>query len=151
MRTLHIGAIAGLTILATSLAVSAAPPPAGPSVRLIFRCEQGGVMTFSDQPCGSQAQTYEADTSRVSIYQGTPVQHVERREPRAQAQQRAASSGRGSIAADQAKHAASCARVADALREVRAKMRSGYKAQEGERLKARQAKLTERSRRERCR
>lgn len=148
MGLLHLGAVAVLTVLSASQAQSE-PPPAAPSVRLIYRCEHGGVMTFSDQPCGAQAQTYEADTSRVSIYEGRPAA---RTESRPQPKKRAPSaSRRGSIADDQAKHKADCAKLADASREVRDKMRSGYNAKEGERLKARQAKLAERARRERCR
>jgi hypothetical protein len=50
-----------------------------------------------------------------------------------------------------AKHEQRCARLAKSLAKVRARMRSGYRASEGEQLRKREAGLKEQWRRERCR
>lgn len=52
---------------------------------------------------------------------------------------------------DPAKHKAACARLEQGLRDVRSKMRTGYGAKEGERLKQRQRQLNNRRRLEKCR
>lgn len=144
MNPLLIGALA-LAVLSASIA----QVHARPSVRLIFRCEQGGVLTFADHPCGSHPQAYEPDASRVSTYEGTAVRASARPVARPRPDKRSAA--KGSIAADQAKHVATCAKLAGSLRDVREKMRTGYKAKDGVRLESRQAKLTGKSRAQRCR
>jgi hypothetical protein len=53
--------------------------------------------------------------------------------------------------ADPAKHRLACARLEQALRDVRNKMRAGYGAKQGERLKMRQRQLDQRRRLEKCR
>jgi hypothetical protein len=56
----------------------------------------------------------------------------------------------GSVAADQARHKAECERVTQSLRDIRSKMRAGYNAREGERLRERQDKLEQKRRAAGC-
>ena len=50
----------------------------------------------------------------------------------------------------QEKRAENCARYARSLKEIRSKMRAGYSAKEGERLRLRQEKLRDSQRSSRC-
>jgi hypothetical protein len=118
--------------------------------RAIYRCTVNGVAVFSDTPCATDAQIYELDTSRISTYssaatvnaQVSPVR-IKNKPPRARTVD--------SIATDQARHAAQCVKISDSLRELRSKMRAGYGAKQGERLRERQLKLENRRRTEKCR
>jgi hypothetical protein len=112
----------------------------------IYRCSQGGTLTFSDRPCGADAQTYEPDVSRVSEYKSVPATFTSRAQSRPQKHQQSGPS----IAQEQAKHAAECKRIHDSLAAVRDKMRAGYNAKQGERLKEREHKLNESRREKRC-
>lgn len=138
-------------VIAAVIPVLIAPLRADPAPpRPIYRCEVAGVVTFADLPCDSTAREYEADASRVSTYAAQPVSKV----TAAGAKQRksAKRGGAATSAVDsQAKQAAECARISGSLRDIRSKMRSGYSAKQGERLKERQTKLEERRRAKRCR
>ncbi|MDY6946089.1 MAG: hypothetical protein SXG53_10245 [Pseudomonadota bacterium] len=128
----------GLLMVARS---SQAHPP-------IYRCESAGGVVFTDRPCGSGASPHEVDDSRVTVY--TPAPLVERAPaPTASKQAKAKRAGPGR-AADPAVHQAKCARLEQGLRDLRAKMRGGYGAREGERLKARQRQLNEQRRTQKC-
>jgi hypothetical protein len=112
----------------------------------IYRCEIGESITFSDRPCDAGAQRYEPDLGSVSTYtapRAAPVQPKQRKpeQPRR--------SG-ATTASAQAKHAEECARLRSNLKELRSKMRAGYGAKEGERLRERQTKLQARLRSARC-
>jgi hypothetical protein len=112
----------------------------------VFRCVVNDVVTFSDRPCGDDAKTYEPDDARFSAVTAPPTS-------KPAASLRAAKPKRiksGSIAADQMKHAESCARIDRSLRDIRSKMRAGYDAKQGERLNERQRKLNQQRRDERC-
>ena len=114
----------------------------------IYRCEHEGVATFSDRPCGADAQTYQPDVSRVSEFKAVPATLSEY----AQSKNVQVNHSRSepSIAEMQAKHAAECRRIRDSLGAVRDKMRAGYNAKQGERLKERERKLNESRRAKRC-
>jgi hypothetical protein len=112
----------------------------------IYRCEQNGILTFSDRPCGADAQTYEPDVSRVSEYKPEPTTFV----ANAPAREKQRSRSVPSTAEVQAKHAAECRRIHDSLGAIRDKMRAGYNAKQGERLKERERKLNESRREKRC-
>jgi hypothetical protein len=129
-----------LAVFLFGLAPVAASPP-------IYRCEINGVMTFSDRPCGAQSTAYEPEAARVSTYDASPVP---KEAARARLQSNRSAATRSSIAADQLKRAEQCERIRTGLREIRSKMRAGYNAKEGERLKARYSKLNEQRRAERC-
>ncbi len=113
----------------------------------VYRCIGENGPVYSDQPCSGNAEAHEVDDSRVTVY--TPVPARKGVPPTASkpAQPKRAKAAR---LPDPAKHAATCANLAQALRDVRTKMRSGYGAKEGERLKARRRQLDERRRIEKC-
>jgi hypothetical protein len=115
---------------------------------VIYRCEVDGVTTYQDRPCDRDSVQYEPDAARVSSYAppaaaADPVNAARkpRRRPVAGA----------SIAQAQAKRAEECRRIAASLQEIKAKTRAGYNAKEGERMRARKAKLDDRRRAHRCR
>ena len=114
----------------------------------IYRCEGPGGLVFSDRPCAPDAAVHAADGSHVTIYDAPPISK-RASEPRPRAPT-TAKSARKSAAAD-AKHRKACAKLSQSLREVRARLRTGYGVKEGERLKARQRQLAERRRLEKCR
>jgi hypothetical protein len=115
---------------------------------LVYRCTVGGVTTYSDRPCAPDAAPYQPDTSRVSTYDPPPVSQKATPAPPARTSPaRKRDSGRG----DQARHAAACERLQNALREVAARMRSGYNVKQGEQLRARKARLEQQRRAEKCR
>jgi hypothetical protein len=112
----------------------------------VFRCVVNDVVTFSDRPCGADAQTYEADTARFSTITPTPSSkghgtHSKKSKRKSHGE---------SIAAAQAKHRETCSRIDRSLREIRSKMRAGYDVKQGERLNERQRKLSQQQREERC-
>ena len=115
---------------------------------LVYRCTVGGVTTYSDRPCSPEAAPYQPDTSRVSTYDPPPVsQTATPTQPARTSPARKRGSGRD----DQVRRAAACERLRNSLREVAARMRSGYNAKQGEQLRARKAKLEQQRRAEKCR
>lgn len=135
--------------------------PAAVAEPAIYRCADAAGVVYSDRPCGAEADRYEIDASRVSVY--TPVPTAERASTPAPpakavrsndppAQSRRAKSGRVAAGrgADPARHRLECAKLDQDLREVRSKMRGGYGVEEGERLKARQRRLAEQRRTRKC-
>jgi hypothetical protein len=116
--------------------------------RPIYRCEVRGQSVFSDRPCGTDASAYEADTARVSITESVPVIAAPATESKPATRRRGSAGGSD---AARARHAATCERIDAGLREIRARMRAGYSAKQGEKLKARQQELQVRRRAARCR
>jgi hypothetical protein len=114
---------------------------------LVYRCTVGGVTTYSDRPCSPDAVAYQPDTTRVSTYDPPPASQTTAPAQPARTSARKRGSGRD----DQVRHAAACERLQNSLREVAAHMRSGYKAKQGEQLRARKAKLEQQRRAEKCR
>src|SRR5690606_5039393 len=88
----------------------------------VFRCEVEGIVTFSDRPCGSDAQLHEPDTTRVSTFVAPPLASPPRvRETPVRA---TGAKQTESIAALQAKHRERCTRIERSLRDIRSKMRA---------------------------
>ena len=115
---------------------------------LVYRCTVGGVTTYSDRPCSPDAAPYQPDTSRVSTYEPPPARQAAAPAPPARTSPaRKRSSDRG----DQVRHAVTCERLSDALRDVAARMRAGYNVKQGEQLRERKAKLERQRRTEKCR
>lgn len=115
----------------------------------IYRCAGAGGVVYTDRPCESGANPHEVDNSRITVYTLTPAaERASAPTPTKQSKGRRAQPGR---AADPAEHRTKCAKLEQGLRDVRSKMRSGYGAKEGERLKARQRQLNERRRAQKCR
>jgi hypothetical protein len=113
----------------------------------IYRCEIAGVATYEDRPCSANAARYVPDAARINTYAPPPVRSDA---PPGSHKPRRRGAPRASIAAEQRKHAEECRRIEDSLRDIQSKMRSGYNAKEGERLRARKAKLAERRRAHKC-
>lgn len=134
-----------LALLASSVQAADAPATA----RAIYRCSANGVTTFSDTPCAADAQVYDVDTSRISTYSPEAVTVPKTAAIKAGTRPVRARK-EGSIAADQARHAAECAKLSDSLRELRATLRAGYGAKQGEQLRARQKKLENKRRTAHC-
>lgn len=116
--------------------------------RAIYRCAGEDGVVFTDRPCQAGADPHEIDDSRITVYTPAPADvRASTASPAKPAKTRAARSGR---AADPDQHQAKCARLDQGLRDVRTKMRTGYGAREGERLKARQRQLNEQRRAQKC-
>lgn len=114
----------------------------------MYRCEIAGVTTYSDRPCGADAKLHQPDEAAVSTY-AAPVMSSK---PSATVKSdRATKKRRTSESNDAAKRVELCDRLARSLKEVRSKMRSGYKAKEGERLRERLAKLKAQTEDAKCR
>lgn len=140
-------AAAFLTAVLAAFAVAQADPV---SLRVIYRCEVAGVVTFSDRACGAESQEYEADAGRVSTY--APPAASQKVVVKTKQKPRGKRAGGSRSSQDsQAKRVADCERIRLALRDIRAKMRSGYGVKEGERLRERQGKLEKRRRAGHCR
>ena len=117
------------------------------ALALIYRCTVGGVTTFSDRPCAAESAPYEPDPSRISTYDPPPAGRAAASSPPA----RRAPTRRGASGGeDQARHAAACERIRNALRDVAARMRAGYDAKQGERLRERKTKLDQQRRAQKC-
>ena len=115
---------------------------------VVYRCTVNGVTTYSDRPCAPDAAPYQPDTSRVTTYDPPPVS---RTAPHGQPARTSPPRQRGSGRETQLRHAATCERLQNSLREVAARMRSGYNVKQGEQLRARKAKLEQQRRAEKCR
>jgi hypothetical protein len=136
--------IASRTLCAGSLALLGTLAGA----ETIYRCEGAGGLVFSDRPCAADAAVHATDDSRVTVYDAPPIsQRASEPQPKAST----ANNSAQKAAAAQVKHRAACAKLDRSLRELRAKLRTGYGVKEGERLKARQRQLAERRRTEKCR
>lgn len=114
----------------------------------IYRCAGDDGVVFTDRPCDGGADPHEIDDSRVTVY--TPAPGAERASTAAPSKPPKATRAKPGRAADPDRHRTKCARLDQGLRDVRTKMRSGYGAKEGERLKARQRQLNQQRRTEKC-
>lgn len=113
--------------------------------RVIYRCEINGVLTFSDHPCGESVEVHRSSDFASNTY-AAPAPPVRRTE----AVSRAPKPRAKSVDADVQKRREACARLDRQLNDIRSKMRAGYSATQGERLKERQISLREQSRDLRC-
>ena len=109
----------------------------------IYRCRIAGVSTFSDHPCGDTIEQYDAGIGRLSILDSPPVpartgERVAKRAPPS-----AGTATKASEGATQAAKTAACQRSQQSLRKIRAQMRTGYSAKQGERLRTRKKNLEE--------
>ena len=146
MRIQFLQRFFGPFAIAVILSSDAATPIAATA---IYRCEVGGVTTFSDRPCSAEAAEYVPDAQRVSTVNVERASDPSR--PRPEPRSKGRAHAKGSIASDQLKLKEECARIVRSLQEIRSKMRAGYDAREGERLKDRQRKLTLDKREKKCR
>jgi hypothetical protein len=109
------------------------------SARAIYRCEIEGVLTFSDRPCDPDAQVHELDGSALNVFDPPATSAAS---PRAASKAKASKRSTGNVAnRDAQKQKQTCDRLAQALKDVRARQRTGYRGSEGERLRDRESKL----------
>jgi hypothetical protein len=149
------------------------------NVTTIFKCKIDGVTTFSDRPCGQDAQPQALDAAAINTYAppaGVPRERPPDRSPsgagagarerlpdrspngagagaRERPPDRSPNGAKPTTARDdrsEAKRKESCSRYAKGLKEIRSKLRSGYTAKEGERLRMRAEKLKDSQRQYRC-
>jgi len=126
--------------------------PAEPADRVIYRCVEAGVATFSDRPCGSSAEVYSyevrsydvsnpaATGATVPSKPATNSKAASRQRPRKTRAENRNSTGE-----------ADCKRIQARLKQLSARMRAGYGVAEGERLRDQQRAARARSRELRCR
>lgn len=144
MRVLIALVLASVLVASSNIAsVAWSAEHAAPS---IYKCEIEGVITFADRPCGGDAEPHRLGETVTNVYEAPPIAPSTSRSAKAPAKKpRIARTDRS-----EAKRAESCARIAQGLKEIRSKMRSGYTAKEGERLRERQVTLRARQREARC-
>lgn len=123
---------------ALALSLFMQPPMVG-AQSTIYRCEIDGVPTFSDHQCapGSQAVQATPINTAEAVALKTPRATPKLEPPRAEP-------------VKNTKHAEICAKLALSLKETRSRMRAGYSAKEGEKLRARQDNLRNRQKIARC-
>lgn len=114
---------------------------------VVYRCTIEGVTVFADRPCEPQAAPYAPDTSRVSTYTPPPASPAAKAAPSKPHRSRA----RAAVDKDQARRAATCERLRASLKDIAARMRAGYDARQGERLRERKARLEAQRRAQKCR
>jgi hypothetical protein len=139
----------GIIVMMVTALWPIAAAAGSPAVAVIYRCQSKEGATFSDRPCGSQAEPYEADTSRVSSYAPGPVPAAKEKPKPSTTRRRTATDKAAANGAQ--RRAEVCSKIRQGLADIRTAMRTGYTARKGEQLKARKAKLTQRARAERCR
>jgi hypothetical protein len=126
------------------LAAAYWPASEAQTTAAIFKCEIDGVPTFSDRPCAPSAQLQELDLERINSHEAPSVRAASAAKRQAPVKRKPASSS------NTAKQVETCERLAQSLQGVRAKLRSGYSAKEGERLNEREAQLKSQLRSARC-
>ena len=136
---------AAVVVLGTSLLTLAQTTNAQPA---IYRCTGEDGVVFMDRPCEGGANPHEIDDSRVTVY--TPAPAAGRASSATPAKPSKARRPAAGHAADPDQQRIRCTRLDQGLRDVRTKMRTGYGAREGERLKARQRQLNEQRRLQKC-
>jgi hypothetical protein len=136
-------AMLGMALLTLGLT-----PVALGDARTIYRCDSNGAVTYSDRPCAADAAIHENDSSRVTVYAAPPSSGAAPSQSGKPATHKTKSARPTGVSLEQRR--ARCAKLDQALRDVRTKMRTGYRVKEGERLKARQRQLSERRRSENC-
>ena len=115
---------------------------------VIYRCEGEDGVVYSDRACAAGVDPHELDDSRVTVYTPEPV--ADRASPETSGKPPKPRRPKAKKTADPAEQRSKCARLAQGLRDIRSKMRAGYDAKEGERLKARQRQLGEQRRVQKC-
>ena len=115
--------------------------------RSIYRCVDAGVTTFTDRPCGVSTQVYSYEVSVPVVEEPSAVV-----KPAAAAKTPPSRKPRGERAEPgTSAREANCERIQGQLQQLRARMRAGYGAAEGERLREQQRTARARARQLRCR
>jgi hypothetical protein len=112
----------------------------------IYRCHVDGVLTFADRPCDTASDIHEIDTDGINT-SAAPAEAKTSKKSATKPERRRSGSTK---AGDPTKALETCNRLSQSLRDIRSKMRGGYKASEGERLKERQVRLKNQLRLAKC-
>ncbi len=129
-----IGALVAVGITSAAIAQS----------RVVYRCELDGQLVFSDRHCAPGADVHSFEPAPVNMYEA-PAQAASA--PRKKSEPTGDDS---TVNSDADKNKQTCERFALRLREVRSKLRAGYKPSQGEKLKARYEQLKAQMRIARC-
>lgn len=135
-----------IPVQAAIVLLTLAHPPASSAQATIYRCSVDGVPTFSDRQCGPESQPIRTTTPNVT--EAPAAAAPDPPQPKSERSERR--KGPTSRSSAQDKRAEACAKLALSLKELRSKLRAGYSAKEGERLRARQDSLRERQKIARC-
>lgn len=122
--------------------------PAVGATATIYRCG-GEPAVYSDRPCGTDATPHTIDDTRVTVYEAHPPSAPASSARLKKPASRPAKAGRNAAASDERRQA-KCNKLDQSLRDVRTRMRTGYGVEEGERLKARQRRLSQERRLQKC-
>ena len=120
------------------------------AVRRIFRCESQGRVTYSDTACATAPDKTAVAAEQLNTYAAIdPPQKVGNA---ANVKRPATRPARDdSIATEQLRAKQRCQRLADRLATIEVKMRTGYTAPQGERLREQRRQLEQQRRTEKCR
>ena len=135
-----------IRVQAAIVLLALAHPAAVSAQATIYRCSVDGVLTFSDRQCGPESQPVK--TTTLNVAEAPAAAAPDSPQPKSERSERRKDPAPKDPAQD--KRAEACAKLALSLREVRSKLRAGYSAKEGERLRARQDSLRERQKIARC-
>lgn len=143
----------------------------------IYRCAGESGVIYSDRPCEAGAEPHRTDDILITVYsapstperasasaasarprqagrlqpgKSQPGRSSSSRPKSSQARSKNQSKSQSMRAAEPDGHRIRCARMDEALRDLRSQMRSGYDAAEGERLRARERQINRQRRAEKC-
>jgi hypothetical protein len=122
--------------------------------RTIYRCVLAGVTTFSDRPCGESIEIHSLESSTTvtpAVPKSGATASVSELTQDAAKPVRAAPAARANSPNHKDSRARECVRLDAELRRLRARMRAGYRAAEGDRLRERQRTANARRRELQCR
>lgn len=140
------------TALFAFITDSDATPAQPGNARTIFRCEIAGVPTFSDRPCDPAVESRTTELNAVNVIAPPTVDAAAESVQLGKRSMRGNSAVPGQpVAASNAAKADACGRIQQSLRKITSKMRAGYTAKQGERLRARKQDLEEKRRLQKCR
>lgn len=135
-----LAAVALLAAAGPEEATKAAPPVDREQEQLIYKCADGGPVVFADRPCGPEAETRRMSPADINTYEAPSVPP---RRPIGRRHSRVLASSAGRASADPIENTI-CERITAELERLQSRMRAGYRAREGERLRERQRRLKER-------
>lgn len=112
--------------------------------RIIYRCVTAGVQIYSDKPCGPAAEVYSRAAGAVTAAAPNAAPASAASKPKPAARRPRPVEPKDPTRAD-------CERLQVQLERLRSRMRTGYRAAEGERLRDQERAARARVRELRCR
>ncbi len=133
-------AVAVLAFAGTEEATMTGPEIDREQGQLIYQCTDGGQVVLSDRPCGPEAGSRWISPADINVHEAPSVS---RRRSHGLRQSRVTPATADRAPAGK-EEKATCERIAVELERMQSRMRAGYRAREGERLRERQRRLKER-------